>query len=759
MARMNETDLLRVLEEEAREAFHYQDTDVAADRVRAVKAYMREPYGNEEEGRSSVVASDVFDAVEGVLPDLIEVFTASDKAVVFEPVGPEDVESAEQVTNACNYVFYKQNNGFFILYTAIKDGLMMKTGGIKWYWEKKRTPIFTTYRNVDEMQLAVFLTSNPKAEVVEQEEVEADESQVVDAEAAGFIAPRRFTVKIKAIEEKGRVAVCAIPPEELHVSRRHNSLLLDDCQYVAHVAEKSLSDIRQMGFKVSVDDVKAARNDGNTAEDDIRDTYRGRRVDYGDEFSDLDESMVRGWLREEYVLVDFDGDGIAERRRIIRLGDLILENKECSHVPISAWTPYLLTHRFDGLSLADLVEEFQRINTEIVRAQLDNLSLANTQETVVQTDSQGNPLANIDDLLNRRPGGIIREKVAGAVRPYQERWQGIEAMPMVELLNQAKENRTGWTRYSQGLDANSLNKTATGVQMIMNASQKRMKLMARIVAEALVAPMFKGIYKTLMDYGMEAMSYRLNGKFVKIDPQDWRDQYDMTINVGIGTGDVQQQSQFMLQIAQAQAMAMQGGLGGVLVTPKNLYNLQARLAENAGFKNPAEFWTDPDTAQPQQPKPDPKAMAEQAKLQNDQQKTQAQMQLDVQKTQAQMSWEREKTAMQLQFDAEQKERDRQHQMQMEMLKRDLALPEPESDEPDEKEQLMAAQMQQVMQTVMQLAQVMAAPKQVIRDEAGRAIGVQPLIDQAPQDMQGIAQALQSPKQVVRDDQGRAVGMN
>jgi hypothetical protein len=689
---MTDDDLMRVLDEEARSAFHYQDTDLSADRVRSIKAYMREPYGNEEEGRSAVVASDVFDAVEGVLPDLIEVFTASDKAVVFEPVGREDVDSAEQVTNACNYVFYKQNPGFFILYTAIKDGLMMKTGGIKWYYEKKRTANFATYRNIDEMQLAVFLTTNPKAEVIEQEESEPNPEEAQAYAAQGLVAPVRYTVKIKTIEEKGRVAVCAIPPEELHVSRRHNSILLDDCPYVAHVAEKSLSDIRQMGFDVTADEVRAAKNEYNTAEEAERDTYRGRRVDYGDDDETQDETMIRGWLREEYILCDYDGDGIAERRRVVRLGTKLLENKEFSHVPISAWTPYLLTHRFEGISLADLVEEFQRINTEIVRAQLDNLSLANTQETVVLTDSQGNPQANIDDLLNRRPGGVIREKIQGAVRPYQERWQGIEAMPMVELLNQAKENRTGWTRYSQGLDADSLNKTATGINAIMNASQKRMKLMARIVAEALVAPMFRGIYKTLMDYSMEAISYRLNGKFVNIDPKDWKDQYDMTINVGIGTGDVQQQSQFMLQIAQAQAMAMQGGLGGVLVTPKNLYNLQARLAENAGFKNPAEFWTDPETVQPQEPKPDPKVEAEKAKMQLDVQKTQAQLQADAQKTQAQLmadqqkaqatmqmeaqqtemqiAWEREKYAMELAFKADEAEKDRQLQIALKTVEMD-----------------------------------------------------------------------------------------
>jgi len=159
--KMTETELLNFLDEESRNAREFNLDDVASDRNKAQKAYLRAPYGNEEEGRSGVVASDVFDAVEGMLPDLIEVFTSSDKAVVFEPVGPEDEESAEQVTNACNYVFYKQNNGFLILYTALKDALMLKTGAVKWFWEEKETPTFSTYRGVTDDQIAQYMLANP----------------------------------------------------------------------------------------------------------------------------------------------------------------------------------------------------------------------------------------------------------------------------------------------------------------------------------------------------------------------------------------------------------------------------------------------------------------------------------------------------------------------------------------------------------------------------------------------------------------------
>jgi hypothetical protein len=674
MTKMDENELLRFLEAEAAAAYHHVSGTIASEREQGLRAYMREPYGTESEGRSQVVASDVFDAVEGMLPDLIEVFASTDKAVVFEPVGPEDVEGAEQATNACNHVFYKQNNGFLILYTAAKDALLMKTGAVKWYWDYKDTPTFTTYRDVSEMQLAAFLSTNPKAEVLSKEEAETPPEVAQEAAMYGVEPPKVFaSVKIKTVEKKGKACISNIPPDELHVSRRHDSVLLDECPYVAHVVEKTLSELRQMGFNVSADDVKAAADEATTQDRELRDSLQGGRYGWWrDDSQELDESRIRGWLREEYVLTDFDGDGIAERRQVFRLGKKILSNVEFSHVPIAAWTPYILTHRFDGFSVADLVEDFQRISTDIWRAQLDNLDLANNQETVVLTDAQGSPLADIDDLLNRRPGGVMREKVQGAIRPYVERWQGIEAMPMVELLESKKENRTGYTRYSQGLDGESLNKTATGVNRIMDASQKRMKLMARIMAEALVAPMFRGIFKTLTDYGMEKLSFRLNNKFVQYDPQEWRDGYDMSINVGIGTGDRMQQAAYLQNISQVQLALMNSPLGGRVVTENNVFALQARIAENAGFKNPAEFWTDPSQVPPPQPQPSPdqiKAQAEAQKLQFQAQAAKEMKQMDLQdsamKFQAEMVMQKEVDANRQEWEARQKTLELQQQAQLE----------------------------------------------------------------------------------------------
>lgn len=756
---MTESDLLSFLDSEASAAYKFTDGDLGIDRDKALRAYMRTPYGNEMEGRSSAVSSDVFDAVEGMLPDLLEVFTASDKAVVFEPIGPEDVEMAEQVTDACNYVFYKKNNGFLILYTAIKDGLMLKTGGIKWYYETVKTPTVSRYVGVDEMQIALFMQENKTAEIVQRELADPTPEDLRQAQMTGLPPPQRYTLKIRTIEEIGTVKVCALPPDELHVSRKHNSITLDNCPYVAHVTKRTLSEVRQMGYTVSIDDINAAKNDNYTLSE-FANERQGGRFGWWNDDNPSDETMQMGFLRDEYVLVDYDGDGIAERRRIVRLGDVILENSECTHVPIAAWTPYILTHQFAGISVADLVEDFQRIHTEIVRQQLDNLYLANNQETVVQTDPQGNPLANIDDLLNRRPGGVIRERVSGAVRPYQVQWQGIQAMPMIEQLSVEKENRTGYTRYSQGMDANSLNKTARGMTMIMNASAKRMKLMARIIAEALVAPMFKGIFKTLTEFGMEDISFRLNGKFVSINPQEWRDQYDMTINVGLGTGDDVQKSQMLAQIAQAQAVVAQSPYAERLLNPKKIYNVQARLAETAGFKNPGEFWVDPDSLPPAQPKqapPDPKILLEQAKLQN-----------DVHKTQAEMQIEQQQGAMELEFKRKEAELDRQNEMAMMQLKIESeeriraaellmeqtrgmnpasSSSEPDNDDSNEQSSNVKIMLEQMQNTMTTLAESISAPKIVVRDEDGTVVGIQTL-----------GEDVSVQKSVIRDNQGNIVGL-
>ena len=345
---------------------------------------------------------------------------------------------------------------------------------------------------------------------------------------------------------------------------------------------------------------------------------------------------------------------------VTRLANKILNVEECSHVPIATASPILRSHRWDGHSLAELVSDLQRLGSVVTRGMLDSLYLANNPRKRVLTDTTGAPLANIDDLLDSRVGGLIRMTQVDAVTDEVTPWVGQQAFPMLEYVDRVRMNRSGVNYMSSGLDANAINKTAAGARITDGRMQERTELIARVFAETLFKPIFAGTLKLLTEYCMETLSFRLKGQFVQYDPQEWRNQYDMSINVGLGTGNKETQAMSLAQIEAAQMAAVQGGGMGLLVTPKNLYNLQTQKVKLAGFQNVDDFWTDPGENMPQKPQqPSPeeiKAQAEQQKqateLQADQQKFQAQAHLDQQAEERRYAFEAEQRALDRQADLE-----------------------------------------------------------------------------------------------------------
>lgn len=592
MAKMDDLTLLSLLQGKEEEAATFVHGQLAGEREKAMREYFREPYGNEEEGWSTIVSSDVQDTVEWILPSLLKIFTSTDQAVSFEPTRQEDVKGAEQATDSCNYVFYKQNNGFLTLYTAFKDALISKNCAVMWRKHDEEVPKTEMLKGMTFEQIAL-LQEEKQAEIIQASEpyqaMGQDGQPVVDELMQPVLL---VDVRIKTIEKRSIVKVEAFPPEDLLVERNWTSPLLHDCPYVGRLMRVTLSDIRQMGFDVDASDFSAGDSASETSADA---EYRVNRTGQGDynEIEPDDESQTEGWLRIEFVLVDFDGDGIAERRCIYRLKDKILKNEEVSHVPIATTSPVLNPHRWDGMSAAEAVSDLQQLKTELTRQILNSLYLANNPRTKVLTDSQWSPLANLDDLLDSRPGGIMRQRDVNAIQEHTTPWVGAQAFPMLEYVDGMRENRTGVTRYNQGIDANSLNKTASGINQIMSASQQRIELIARIFAETLVKPVFQGILKLLTDGGMDKLAFRLRNEYVEYDPNEWRDWYDMTVNVGLGTGDKNQQLAHLQMIFQNQMQLLQLGVA----TPKQIYTTMGKITENAGFKNVGDFWVDPTTQQ------------------------------------------------------------------------------------------------------------------------------------------------------------------
>jgi hypothetical protein len=371
-------------------------------------------------------------------------------------------------------------------------------------------------------------------------------------------------------------------------------------------------------------------------------TERVARFSNGEQPDDpsLDPSMQEVEVYEAYMKVDFDGDGIAELRRIVYAGHEILENEEADYVPFCSICPIPMPHKFYGHSLADRVTDLQLIKTTITRQILDNLYLSNNSRMMV-VDGQ----VNLDDMLTVTPGGVVRVKNPNAVTPLAVPLVAGQAFPMLDYMDQVQQKRTGVTQASQGLDPNILqNTTATAVAMVQNAGAARIELIARIFAETGIKDLFRNILHLVCKYQDKERIIRLRGKFVAIDPREWSNEYDLSINVGLGTGTKEQQMAMIAMILDKQEKIIQQyGPANPLVSVGQYRGTLGKLIESAGFKDSTEFFREitPEIDQalsnppPQQQQPDPMTQAIVAQ-------TQAQIEAMMAKAEADIQVKREK---------------------------------------------------------------------------------------------------------------------
>jgi len=676
---MEEATLLSILQKQEDDSAEYTFGVLQQERRQSVKEYYQRPYGNEEEGWSQAVTSDIQDTIEWALPDIVDIFVSSDDAVVFDPTRADEADGAQQATDTCNYVFYKKNSGVTLLLSLFKDALVEKTGVAHWYKQTKRARQTIAFRNITERELALKMQDGD--EIVNATPMpvmpliaEVTGLPMLDLAGNPVLAEQRYDVRIARVTERRTIKVEAVPPEYLLVARSWTTPFLDECPYVCRLMEVTLSDLNEMADQLGFDEVTAEELSGSSEPSSLSAT--SNRVDRtGTDLGDFrtlnregvnvdDPSQTVGWLRIEYVLADYDGDGIAERRCIYRLEDKVLSNKECDQVPIAVGLCNWVPHQWDGKSMAEMLSDLQKIRTDLMRAMLNNAQQAANPRKTVEIDSNGAPLAEVDDLLDYRPGGITRVRRADALGIESVPFVGQQLFPIMEYVDQMRQQRSGVTHSQQGLDPNSLqpDRTAKEVQITANAARQRIKMIARILAETVVVPMFNGIRKLLCEGDMETVAFKLRGQFVEYNPNDWQDQYDMTINVGLGTGDKEQKLIVLNRTSQKQMMLAQSPLGPKMVTPRQIYSTEKQILELSGFKDVDKFWSDPGDAPLPEPPPPPPPYQIAVK--------QMEIQADAQKFEAEGRQEFAKN--QLEDQRKQRELDAQNEMQRQNDERDAA---------------------------------------------------------------------------------------
>lgn len=653
-------------------------------------------------GRSSAVSMDVSDTIEGMMPQLMEVFTGSDEVVRFDPVGPEDVEPAKQETDYINHVFMNQNPGFLILYSFIKDALLSKVGVVKVWWEEREEEQRETYLDKTDDEYALIV-SNPDIEVIEHSEHPAgepgdtsespEEPTQPPMQAGQANAPQQpqapnaqpglqppmgmqpmmppppmlHDVVVVMKKTYAQAKVLGVPPEEFGIERGARNIR--DCNYCFHkLTDKTVAQLITQGY--DEDQVKRlpTYRAWTNAEEINRDTVDESATAGSEELNDSARTVE---IVEHYVRMDYKGNGKPCLYRVTTGGSggegVILKRDgkadiiEFDAIPFSAITPIIVTHRFFGRSVADLVMDIQRIKTALLRGLLDNTYMVNNPRTEIsESHASDNTL---DDLLVSRPNGIVRTKAPGGLNVLQTPSIAATVYPALEYFDATREWRTGVTRQGQGIDANALqNQSATAVNQAFTAAQARIRLIARIFAETGIRDLFWLLHATIKKHGDKQQIVRLRNQWVPVDPREWKSRDDLTVSVGLGTGSKAERVQHLVQIASMQKDALINGLTN-LVTPENLYNTAKEISKLLGAPDTDTFFTDPKTQPPPQQKPDPKLQEIQLKAQLEQQALQAKSQIEQQKIQTDAAHQQMKT----QADIALAERKAQLQEQMMML--------------------------------------------------------------------------------------------
>ena len=639
---LSDKALLATLQEEMRQAVGFENDSLLTKARELALDYIKGEMPDVQAlaGRSKAVSSDVADAIETALSDLLEIFIGGEDVVSFKPKGEDDVESARRETDLVRQVVFEENNGALALEVMLKDALTSKLGVVMSYWEEEPSePIRKD--GLDPLTATVLASAQPDISMEQGE----------DGTWAATLQP----------PPKGHVCILNVPPEDYAVSR--DAVFGKPPTYEAMRSRPRVQDLIKDGVEADqARDLPSYGVDSNTQRQ-ARDTA-GEST-----FAGVPEGTGDDDLRQVEVVAHFirrlDGDKMVIHR-VLTDADCtrILERDTMGASPFSVITPYIVPHRFYGQSVADKLIPLQRQNTAIKRGFLDSIYFGLNQR--LEVDMQKANEWTVPDLLRNEPGVPVRVNGEGALRPIQAGGPNVDYLAAIEHTKVEAEQATGIVRNAQGLNPDTLHDTAGGAAMLLGAAQKRMRKMARSFAQTGIKDLMLKVHALLREQSQQLMVGQQRGKWVQTDPREWPERTDMTVEIGLGASGRNHDLAMALQLSPViqGIVQMQGGPQGPIITPGNIYAFTDRILTSAGFKQPERFVTDPANAPQTPPKPDP-AMA---KVQAESQAHQQRMQMEGQAKQQQMAMEAQAKAADQHADAQAKSAELQQRQAYDMAK-------------------------------------------------------------------------------------------
>lgn len=581
--RLSDEDILAIVSSELSSASGASENDaIQAGRQKALAAYLGDK-GTVIEGRSSVVSTDVADAIEWIMPEVMKAFTQNNEVVTFDPVGPDDRRQAQIESRYVYDILMKDNEGFIALHEFFKDALLQKNGFFKIWYENEPCVTVENYTGLNPLEFEM-LQQDPELEVTGMtERTHSDEHGTMQV----------YDVNVKRTRHTGKIRIKCIAPDDMRINRMHDSVCLKDARFIAHAMTMTKSDLIEAGFDKEIVDSLPTESEEFRQSKNYRFSMQGENIaPYGG--NSKDPSQYTYDVSECYMRMDIDADGIAERVKITVAGfdnpTHILDIEEVEEWPFVSATAILMSHKLFGLSVYDRLKEIQEQKTAIWRNILDNMYLKNNQRTIAVEG-----MVNLDDLLISRPGGIIRAKRTDAVAPYVTPDLGSDVYRMVDYLDQVRAGRVGVSPEGSIADQSIGDAVGSeGVERLLNQKEELVGLMVRVFAETGIKPLMQMIRRLLMKHIDATVDYEYHDEWVQVAPKNWFQRNRTTVRVGTGSGNRQQQASALTAVLGYQEKLL-ANPGQALVTEANVFTALDDLAKVSGMPGAGAYFLDPDS--------------------------------------------------------------------------------------------------------------------------------------------------------------------
>jgi len=583
MPKMTDPELVALLSQ-AKEQAAIFNGEFMRENTKFLSAYLGEKTGEFSAipNQSSVVSTDIADVIEADMPSLMRIFYGSGDVVTFQAntENPVEVQEAEEKTKYVNWILRNQPESFMMWHSWLKDAEIQKNGVVKYFVDEQKEVDEVRFTGVDFDELNTIVESLNDPNVIKTEITEQEET-----------SPGVWDLSFKVTRETKKICVLNIPPESFLISRNANSL--EDAELVGDRVRKTRGELLAEGFKRDlIDQLTSVEEEDNRTSNikAVRDRDQGGN-NPNESINDWASQYVE--ISDLYVKIDFDGDGIAERRHVMISGNKVLVNEYFNHVPYASLSAILMPHKAIGRSRAEVTYSTQLQKTALVRGMNDNIRISQRPRNVVHGD------VDLDDMLTYRDNGIIRLDDESTILPQQAvmplviPYTGDKTLQVIQYVDGARAQTTGTNMANQSLDADSIGKeTATRFNGIEAKGDEKMELIARNYAETGVRKLYSGIAWLASRFQDTQAEFMVLGKPLTVNPTKWKFEHQIQTNVGLGAGNNEKSIESLqgLYAIQQQLKATQSPL----VDDKDIYNTLARITDGLGFPRTNEFFNNPE---------------------------------------------------------------------------------------------------------------------------------------------------------------------